>query len=254
MANGSDPAGSVFRNELLAALPAEEMAALRPHLSRMPLVWQQVVHEAGSPIDQVFFLEAGVASVVADLFDKGQVEVGLIGREGLVGIAAVLNPQAIAVHRAFIQVPGLALRMEADVLRHALAELPVFRSHCLRFAQLLLVETAQAAACNARHALPQRLACWLLMLRDRCDSDDVPVTQRFLSCMLGVRRAGVSIASNALEQSGLIQQMRGRVRILDRAALEQQACGCYRLMANARRQIFGPPPEAAAFPTAPGEA
>ena len=129
--------------------------------------------------------------------------------------------------------------MRALAFREALAVMPALRDQCLRYVQFVMVQTAQSAACNVRHELPERLARWLLMCRDRTDSDELPMTQEFLSYMLGVRRAGVSVVANALQSTGFIRQSRGSLTILDRAGLEQEACSCYRMIEDSRKQIIG---------------
>ena len=177
-------------------------------------------------------------ALTANTGDNGMVGVGMTGREGLVGTAALLSPHARALHRALVQIGGSAWRMRSTMLREMTEQSPALRDHCFRYVQVVMALTSQSAACNARHALPERLARWLLMSRDRADDDTIPMTQEFLSYMLGVRRAGVSIAVAALRARGLIQQSRGHMTILDRAGLEQQACSCYRLIEDSRKQIM----------------
>lgn len=242
-------AGSAsFRNELLRALPADELQALRPHLLPVTLVTSQVLHEAEAPIDEVFFLESGLAFLTADTRDHGLVEVGTTGRDGFVGLPALLSPEPVSVHRAFVQIPGRAHRLRAATLREMTETLPTLRDRCLRYVQVMLMQNSQIAACNARHELPGRLARWLLMSRDRIEGDDLPMTQEFLSTMLGVRRAGISVVANSLQGLGLIRQSRGRVTILDRAGLEEKACTCYRMVERNRARIMGPSPGAAGAP------
>ena len=201
-----------------------------PGPTRVSLVSQQVLHEREAPIVDVFFIENGIASLSADTLDEGQVEVGLTGWEGFVGASVILNPDADAVHRAFVQVSGSAYRMSAVVLQAAIERSDSLRDLCLRYVELLMVQTSQAAACNARHNLPERLARWLLMTRDRVDTDQLPVTQEFLSIMLGVRRAGVSLAASTLQSGGLIRQFRGRITIIAQAGLKAASCDCYRIL------------------------
>ena len=229
----------VFRNEFLAAMPPDELDQLRSNLHPVSFVFRQVLHEVGSPIDDVFFPESGLISVTADTKDTGLVEVGMTGREGFVGTAVPLNATASAVHQAIVQIPGAGHRMRAPAFRDALAAMPALRDHCLRYVQFVMVQTAQSAACNARHELPERLARWLLMSRDRIDSDELPMTQEFLSYMLGVRRAGVSVVASALQSTGVIHLSRGYITVLDRAGLEEEACSCYRLIEDSRKQIIG---------------
>ena len=233
------PGGSAFRNDLLAAVSEEDLAHLRPHLQRVTLLLSQVLHEAGEQMDHVYFVERGVVSLTADTGDNGLVEVGMTGREGLVGASVILNPDAIAVHRALVQVPGSAIRMRTAALRDTLERSPGFRDRCLRYVHVLMVQASQAAACNVRHELTERLARWLLMSRDRIDGDELPMTQEFLALMLGVRRTGISVIANALQSTGAIRQSRGRVTILDRGILEAEACNCYRLIEDGRRRIMG---------------
>ena len=239
MVTEQGPAGSIFRNEILAALPAKEIEALRPHLNRVTLTSGQVLHEPDNPITDVFFVEAGVVSLTANTTDNGQVEVGLTGREGLVGVSVMLNPKPVSVHRAFIQVPGFANRMSSAVLQAAVMQSPVLRDRCLRCVEMIMVESSQVAACNARHNLPERMARWLLMVRDRLDSDNLPMTQEFLSVMLGVRRSGVSVTANTLQAAGLIRQSRGHFTIVDKAGLAAASCDCYRIIRQSQDRIFG---------------
>jgi CRP-like cAMP-binding protein len=237
----SNASEAVFRNSILAALQIPEVDLLRPHLSHATMVLGQVLHEENSPISDVFFIENGVVSLTADTQDEGHVEVGLLGREGFVGSSVILNSEPWSVHRAFAQVPGDAYRMSAAALRFAVEESASLRHRCLRHVEMLMVQSSQVAACNARHNLPERLARWLLMVRDRTDSESLPMTQQFLSVMLGVRRSGVSVAASTLQAGGLIRVLRGHVLILDHDGLAGAACDCYRIIQKNRDRIFGVP-------------
>jgi CRP-like cAMP-binding protein len=236
--SGIAMAVAATHNGILAGLPEREFQFLQPDLTRVTLVSHQVLHEAGARIVDAYFMESGVASLTADTADVGQVEVGLTGPEGMVGVSAVLNAEARAVHRAFIQVAGSALRIQVAQLRAAMEQCPVLRERCLLYAQFLMVQASQVAACNARHGIFQRLARWLLMTRDRIESDDVPMTQDFLSVMLGVRRASVAQAISALEAKDVIRHGRGRVRIIDRPKLEAEACNCYQILRKGCHDIL----------------
>ena len=215
-------------NVLLSALPPAEMSRLHPLLTRVRWVNGQGLHEANERIEQVFFVEQGFASVVAHT-DNGSsgVEVGLIGREGMVGYPVLLSPQAASYNRAMVQTPGGALRMSATALRGNLDGLPVLRRMLSDALQVFMAQVAQTAACNSQHSLSQRLARWLLLAHDRVDRDELALTQDFLGTMLAVRRAGVTNALGALQAAGLVDQRRGRVTIRDRPGLEAAACGCY---------------------------
>ena len=238
MASDTAPIGPTFRNDLLKALSHADVERLNPHLQRVTLVLEQTLHEPGEHMDHVYFPESGVVSLTADTRDNGLVEVGMTGWEGVVGASVSLNPDAIAIHNAVVQVPGQATRMRTAAFTEALEQSASFRDRCLRYVQVLMVQTSQAAACNARHELTERLARWLLMSRDRLDGDEMPMTQEFLSRMLGVRRTGVSLIANTLQSTGAIRQSRGRITILDRDLLEAEACNCYRFIEESRRKIM----------------
>ena len=227
-----------FRNGLLAGLPHDEIDVLAPQLRPVSLVPQQVLHERGNPVEDVYFIETGVVSLTANTGDVVLVGVGMTGREGLVGTSAVLTEQALPIHCGLVQQPGTAHRISAAVLRAATESLPQFHRRCFCHVQVTMMQTAQTAACNARHELPQRLARWLLMSHDRAESDELPMTQEYLSYMLGVRRAGVSSVTNTLQGDGIIRQSRGKLTILDRARMEAQACSCYRLVEDSRLHLL----------------
>jgi CRP-like cAMP-binding protein len=235
------PSGAAFHNDLLTALSDGDFQHLYPHIQRVTLIVGQILYESGEHMDHVYFLESGLVSHTADTKDNGFVEIGMTGREGMVGASIILNPDAIAIHRTIVQGDGSAIRMRTAAFNEVSDRSPVFRARCLRYVQVLMVQASQSAACNARHDLPARLARWLLMNRDRVDSDAMQMTQEFLAVMLGVRRAGVSVVANALQSTGAIQQSRGRITILNRGLLEAQACNCYRFVEDARRNIMRKP-------------
>jgi len=215
-------------NELLSLLPPVEMKRLRPHLTHMQLVNGQNLHEVGEHIGQVFFVGRGYVSMVAeaDGHDEGT-EVGLIGRESMVGLPVLLGLGAASFNRAMVQSPGDALRLPAQVLHDNAGHLPVLLRLLSQALDVLMAQVAQTAACNSRHSLTQRLARWLLMAHDRVDGDELTLTHEFLSIMLAVRRSGVTVALQALAATGAIRTGRGRLTVCDRPALEAAACGCY---------------------------
>jgi CRP-like cAMP-binding protein len=215
------------RNRLLAALPPEDLAELWPQLELVPLVIPHVLYVRGEPISAVHFIESGWVSKVARLEGGDLAEVGLVGREGMVGLPLALGADA-ASHEALVQGPGTALRMSAGAFGHAQAGSVAFHRLLLRYALAFQAQVAQTAACNGRHKLEERLARWLLMAHDRADGNELPLTQEFLSMMLCVRRSGVAIAAGILQKAGLIQYARGRVTVIDRAGLEVAACECHR--------------------------
>ena len=187
-----------------------------------------VIYEVGAPLEDVYFIEQGVASVLTYLTNGSMIEVGMIGREGMVGVPVLLGDET-SVQRVIVQVPGTALRMKAAPCKTAFDESAAVRGILLRFTAAILNMSAQTAACNRAHSMKQRCARWLLMSSDRIQSDVVPMTHEFLSSMLGVRRTGVTAIAGELQRSGLIRYHRGQVTIVDRAGLEAAACECYRI-------------------------
>jgi len=215
-------------NELLSMLPPAELGQLRPLLTRVQLVNGQTLHEAGERIEQVFFVEQGFISMVADAPGSSPgTEVGLIGREGMVGLPALLGFQAVSFNRAMVQMPGTAHRLAAQALRDRACALPVLWRRLLQALEVSMAQVAQTAACHSQHTVAHRLARWLLMAHDRVDGDELPLKQDLLAKVLAVRRAGVAGALASLQATGVISQKRGRILVCDRVGLEAAACGCY---------------------------
>lgn len=215
------------RNALLASLPPKELLRLWPRLRPVPLAVRDAVQVSGMAIPAVLFLEAGFASVVVTLENGDQVEVAQIGAEGLLGVSLVLGHDRFRFD-SFMQCAGSALLIEAELLREAMAESPALRRRLLGYALELMRQIAQIAACNSRHPTEQRLARWLLMAQDRAGTAQFAITHDMLSVMLGLRRAGVTVAAGRLQQIGAIRYGRGRLEILDRSRLKATVCECYR--------------------------
>lgn len=222
----SEPNLSPIRNRLLAALPPEDFARLRPDLQRVELPFNHTFFPADGAVDALLFLESGMASMLATLGDGEQVEVGVVGREGAIGLPLVFGDDRSLVE-AMVQQEGTALRIGAEALRAAMEESAALRSLLLRYALAFQAQITLTAACNARHAIEQRLARWLLIAHDRAEADEFPMTHEFLSLMLGVRRPGVSLAAGVLQKAGLIRYSRGRMAVADRPGLEDVSCECY---------------------------
>ena len=213
-------------NRLLAALALDDYDWLLLQLTPVRLRLRDVLVEPEQPIAHVYFVREGVGSMLAVEQEGGEVEVGTIGREGFVGLPVLLGAETSS-YRGIVQVEGEAWRLSADAFRRALDERPEVRRRCLRYAQYFADQMAQSVACNRLHTLEERCARWLLMTHDRVHGDVFELTHEFLATMLGVRRAGVTVAMGTLQNAGLVTYSRGRVSILDRAALEASACGCY---------------------------
>lgn len=217
----------MFRNRLLQRLPIDELRRLRPYLARVRLSSGDVLHQAGNSVEQAYFVEQGYVSMVAEAGGAGRVEVGLIGRESVVGSSVLLAADPASSLQAVVQMPGTAYCIRADILHASLEHAPALRQAMRQALEVLVAQLAQIAACNSRHTLPERLARWLLMAHDRMDGDELPLTQELLAVMLAVRRPGVTIAISTLQAAGLLRHSRGRIAICDRPGLETAACACY---------------------------
>jgi CRP-like cAMP-binding protein len=217
-----------IKNRLLASLPPDDLAQLIEHLEPVTLPKKRVIYEVGAPLDHIYFIEDGVASVLTMMEDGASSEVGMVGREGLIGVSALLGGRASAQH-VVMQLPGAAHHISAARCKAVFEENLAIRAVLLRFIEDLLNLSSQTAACNRLHLVEQRTARWLLMASDRLGGDVLPLTQEFLAAMLGVRRSGVSEAAGELQRSGLIRYRRGEITIIDRKGLEKTACECYAL-------------------------
>jgi CRP-like cAMP-binding protein len=214
------------QNRLLTSLSDEEFEWLRPHLIPTALGYKYPLYEANEPIEFVYFIGTGVASLVNTMMNGDAAEVGTIGNEGFVGIPVLFGDKQ-APTSVYMQVGGAGLKMKANLFRAELLRNTFMERAMLRYAHAFFNQIAQFAACNALHVLEQRCCRWLLMTQDRMQSSDFPLTQEFLAMMLGVRRAGVTDAASALKRAGLINYTRGCVSILDRAGMEKRSCECY---------------------------
>ncbi len=217
---------SSCRNHLLATLSPEDFSLLQTQLEPIPLPVRTRLDVPNTPIEHAYFLEQGIASVVATTPRGRSIEVAIIGREGMTGTPLLLGTDSTS-HEWFIQAPGEALRIRADDLRRAVAQSASLRNHLLRFVQAFTTQVAQTALSNGRDLIEERLARWLLMCHDRLDGNEVPTTHEFLSMMLGVRRQSVTETLQKLEDASLIQVARGRVIVLDRPGLEAAAGESY---------------------------
>lgn len=229
MSDWTDIASARTVNRVLASLPDEDWNRIAPKLEIVPLVLKQELIEAGRPFHHVHFMLNGVVSLVAASADGTLIEVATIGNEGMVGLAAFLGAGAAPL-TAFTQVPGEALRMNAAALQEEVHNGGALNDALRLYTQALLNQVAQSAGCNRMHSMEERCARWLLMTHDRCTADEFPLTQEFLAQMLGVRRASVTVAAGMLQKAGLISYQRGRIKVINRPALEQAACECYEVI------------------------
>ena len=217
---------STEANRLLSLLRQEDRERLHRHLEHTVLEYKRPLYDSNQRIEFVYFIMSGVGSLVHTMTNGQAAEVGTIGNEGFVGLPILLGDER-GPTSVYVQVPGAGLRMKAEIFREELERSGRLRGIMLRYAHAFFNQVAQSAACAHFHSLEQRCCRWLLMTRDRMPSDHFLLTQEFLAMMLGVRRAGVTVAASALQRAGLIRYDRGRVAILDRDGLEERACECY---------------------------
>ncbi|HKB99597.1 MAG TPA: Crp/Fnr family transcriptional regulator, partial [Terriglobales bacterium] len=204
------PSSRQSRNRLLSLLSTADFGLLQPSLEPVALEVRRVLETPNRRIDDVYFIDSGFASVVATQAKQTKVEVGLIGREGMTGLAIVLGNHRSA-QSTYIQAEGHGQRIDAVELRKAMNSSPSLQGLFLKYVQAFMVQTTHTAVSNARAKLNQRLARWILMADDRIEGNRLPLTHEFLSLMLGVRRAGVTEALHALESQGLISASRGEI-------------------------------------------
>ncbi len=226
------------RNQLLAAMLGADLALLQPHLQPLPMAVFLDLERPNRRIEAVYFMDAGIASVVAVQADATRIEVGLIGPEGMSGSAVVLGGEQ-SPHSTYIQVAGEGLRMPAKELRKAMDESDSLRDLLLRFVQVFMVQTAHTAIANARSHIDQRLARWILMAHDRTRDNTLPLTHEFIALMLGVRRAGVTEALQSLKRQNLIDTGRNKIMVLNRKGIEKVAGSSYGTPEKEYRRLIG---------------
>jgi CRP-like cAMP-binding protein len=218
-----------LRNWILRALPPDEYELIAPHLERIHLTTGRVVSDVNEGHEHVYFPETGVISSVSVMADGSAVETATIGPEGVAGLAVFHGVDWTPEH-VFVQVPGEGYRIAADALRRLLPSMPALTAALHRCSMALFTLAGQNSGCNRKHSVLCRCARWMLMTHDRVQRDSFELTHHILSQMLGVRRASVTEAAQALGESGAIEYRRGIVRVLDRAALERASCECYRII------------------------
>jgi CRP-like cAMP-binding protein len=228
---------TIYQNQLLNRLTAGDRELLEPHLVEFNLVLLHVLEEPGQRIKHVYFIDAGIASVVAHSAEDRQIEIGLIGREGVTGTAVILGNSQSPL-QTYVQVAGSAVRISTPKLRAAMMASTTLAGLLLKYVQAAMVQTAHTAYANALGHVDVRLARWLLMADDRC-GDTIPLSHKFLSIMLGVRRTGVTESLGELQRRGTIAIGRGRIEVLNRAALATKAGPYYGAPEAEYRRLIG---------------
>lgn len=227
---------TAFKNRLLASLSTGDVQRISPFLVPISLTSGQTLHDPQHLVENVYFLEEGLCSVVVDLENGGCVEVGLVGRDGFVGVPGFLGSGRTTV-RSWIQIAGSGFTVHAKILRELCDESRDLRLNLQRCIEAYIAQTTQIAACNRVHQLEQRLARWLLMCHERVQHENLALTHELLATMLGTRRTTVSVAAGLLQSSGLIHYSRGHLRITDTKKLEEAACECYQVMRDKYVQL-----------------
>jgi CRP-like cAMP-binding protein len=218
--------GTKHANRLLAAMAPEDLARIEPHLRYADLPVGQHLERASEKADFLYFVERGIASVVASNVKGRQIEIGLIGREGVTGVPVLLG-DSVSNHSTYMQIGGAGHKVPAEIILDAIKQSTRLRDQLARFAHTLMIQTAHTALANGRANLLERLSRWILMAHDRVEGNVLTITHVFLGLMLGVRRAGVTLALHELEGRKLIKSARGQVTVLDRAGLEEMTNGFY---------------------------
>jgi len=213
-------------NRLLAALADADYVRIGPHLELAPLALGKVLYEPGVRMRHVYFPTTSIVSLLYVMADGASAEIAVVGNEGVVGISLFMGGETTP-SRAVVQSAGECYRLKADLLKEEFNRSGPTMHLLLRYTQALITQMAQTAVCNRHHSVDQQLCRWLLLSLDRLPSDELTMTQELMANMLGVRREGVTEAAGKLQDAGLIQYHRGRIKVLDRPGLEARTCECY---------------------------
>ena len=215
-------------NRLMAALPEVEYKRLKPYLNSVSFTLGTVLYEALDKIETVYFPDTSLISLVYTLKNGATTEVSIVGSTGMIGLPAIIG-NGISNNRAVVQIPGNAIKISAKILKQEFGRGGELQKILLRYTKTRLDEITQIAVCNTHHKIEERLARWLLITSDLMQSDNLPLTQELLGHMLGVRRSGVTLAAQTIQKAGIIDYHWGRITILNRTALENTSCECYRI-------------------------
>ena len=227
-----------FGNALLNALPQTDVERLLARMERVPLAPGNILHLPGAPIEAAHFIESGVVAILVVLENGDYAEVGVVGREGMIGLPLIFGARR-SPNEAMVVAAGTALEIGYADLKIELDRSPFLSKLMSRYLRAFYAQVSQTAACNGLHSLQQRLARWMLLAHDRSDGDDLDLTHEALSMMLCVHRPAISIAAGNLQKLGILEYRRGRIRILDRRALESMSCECYAAVQKESVRLLG---------------
>jgi CRP-like cAMP-binding protein len=229
-------------NHFLASLSAQDSELIRPHLHRIELPREAILYRAEENISRLYFPHSGVVSIVVGFANGQFVEAGMFGRNSVIGVGAALDG-AVALNQAIGQVGGSGQAVDVKVIKGLVGESETLRSAFARHEQAASAQIQQVGACNALHELEERLSRWLLQTRDLITSDTLPLTQEFLSEMLGVHRSSVTLVARSLQEAGLINYRRGRIHVLDLEGLQDSCCECYATINRHFHRLVGWKPD-----------
>jgi CRP-like cAMP-binding protein len=226
------------RNVLLGSLPASEREFLLPHLEPVRFLLGKTIYEPGEHVNYCYFPTSSVVSLLYTTCEGSTAEMGLVGNDGVAGVAAFLGGESTC-SRAVVALAGEAFRLPAKPLQQAFAHPGPLQNLLLRYTQALFTQVSQTAVCNRLHSVEQRLCRWLLLCHDRKNRSDLLMTQELIAHMLGGRRESVTVAAGHLQDAGMIHYCRGRISIVDRQRLEASVCECYRIVEDEVDRLFG---------------
>lgn len=229
----------MIENKLLTSLPKDERERLQPYLQPVAMQHKQPLIDYDQPIEAVWFPHDAVTSTVVDTTEGIRIEVGLTGYDGMVGLSLLFGVQRSNT-TVFVQIPGQGTRMSSkDFQEHVVKPGGPLKDLLLVYVQSFMAMMAQAGACNSLHDVHERMCRWILMVHDRAQKDEFPLTQEFLAIMLGVRRASVTVAAGRLQEAGIIRYTRGSITVMNRQRLEESCCECYVFIKDQTDRIFG---------------
>jgi CRP-like cAMP-binding protein len=232
------PSRRASPNRILARLSADDFGALEPHLQAVPLPLRKQLETRNRKISHLYFVESGFASVVANGVANRSIEVGIVGREGVTGLAVIMGADRSPLE-TYMQIAGDGKSIAVAKFRQAMDQSASLRRAMLQYGHAFVVQTAYTAMANGRSRIDERLARWLLMAHDRVGGDELPLTHEFLALMLAVRRPGVTEALNVLENDGFIRRRRGIISVVDRGGLEERSNGAYGVPEAEFQRLFG---------------
>lgn len=225
-------------SHFLRSLPNDVLARLEPDCKLVDLELGQILAEASTPMDAVYFPTTAIVSMLYVLDNKASAEIAIVGTEGMLGVFLFMSDHS-SPSRTVVQISGQAFRLSKKDFKAEFLKIGAFFSLLLRYTQALITQMTQTAVCNRHHSLDQQLCRWLLLSLDRAPSNRLPMTHQLISAMLGVRRVVVTVAAGKLQAAGLIKYSRGTITVLDRKGLEKQVCECYQVVRNEFEQLLG---------------